>query len=342
MASFIQRPVLISGVYRSGTTFANAAISCFDGYSSLSSGLKFMRFCFQQYGKTLDDDAALRRLLEDAAKRLLYRWHIKLPVDKLFRELRRSDLSYSRTYDVIVREILGLTNLASNNQWVDKLALGWDLAEDFLDLFPEGVVLHVIRNPVDVLKSFQAMTTEPRPIYLDAIFNCYSSFTFAEKIRMDSSKRVVVCRVQDLAVPTSEVYREMADLLGRDLSRSQLESGDFSTLIDDWKVNTVRKDHLSVGALRYQRTAGAELSALEAFLLEKLCGHFMDKYSFEREYEYEETNLSDEELKSSLAFDYLLERFRLCSAGQDPGPSYYSDPVVAEWRVVNDIQTRSK
>jgi hypothetical protein len=333
-------PVLISGVYRSGTTFANAAISCFEGYSSLSSGLKFMRFCFGEYGENLKTESQLNTLLEGCRSRLAHRWNIEISVDKILSQVIDRNISYSVAYDLIIREILGINDKNTSHQWCDKLVLGWDVAEKYLELFPEGVVVHVIRNPLDVLKSYERMTSEPSPIYLDSILNCYSSFVFAEKATTKRNDRIVVCKAEELADPYSEVYERLSNLLGRKFDHNKFNSGNFHTLIDQWSINSTRHKSISVNSLLSSHNNDSCFTDLESYLLDHLCGKYMDKYSFSRN--YQSVNFSQSEVENRLGFDYLIKRYRLANDGKDPGPSYYTNPVNLEWSIVNEEQAKTK
>ena len=334
------RPVLISGVYRSGTTFANAAISCFDGYSSLSSGLKFMRFCYGKYGHNIKSESQLKSLLVDCQKRLDSRWGIQIIADEIFNQVVETGLSYSTVYDMLVRDILGIRDQGLRHQWCDKLVLNWDLAEEFLDLFPSGVVVHLVRSPLDVLKSYQRMTSEPEPIYLDAIFNCYSSFIFAEKMEKKLNNRLIICKSQDLADPHSGVYGKLSDLLDREFDRKKFNAGNFRTLIDEWDINSTRYKSISISRLRDSDNSSVTFTDLEIYLLEQICGDYMDMYSFPRGYKLK--NLSQDEVENRLGFEYLIDRYNVASNGEDPGPSYFTDPISFERKIINERQQKTK
>jgi hypothetical protein len=333
-------PVLISGAYRSGTTFANAAMSCFEGYSSLSSGLKFMRFCYGEYGDKLETESQLKALLEDCHLRLRNRWGIQIPVEEIFNQATETGISYSTAYDLLIRDILDIREQGLAFQWCDKLVLGWDLAEKYLELFPGGVVVHVIRNPLDVLKSYERMTSESNPVYLDAIFNCYSSFVFAEKAAKKQNDRLIVCKSEELADPYSEVYERLSNLLERKFDRNKFSSGNFHTLIDQWSINSTRHKSISVNSLRSSQNNESLFTDLESHLLEYLCGKYMDEYAFSRD--YQSVNISQNEVEKRLGFDYLIKRYRLAIDGKDPGPSYYTNPVNFEWSIVNEEQAKTE
>lgn len=333
-------PVLISGVYRSGTTFANAAISCFEGYSSLSSGLKFMRFCFAKYGENLKTESQLSALLEDCRSRLAYRWNIEISVEKILSQAIDRGILYSVAYDLIIREILGINDENTSHQWCDKLVLGWDVAEKFLELFSNGVVLHVIRNPGDVLKSYESMTSEPNPIYLDAIFNCYSSFLFAKNIPQKWRERIIVCKAEELFEPCSDIYKKLSTILDSKFDRDKLESGNFNTMIDQWEKNTTRSESICIGDKLNSRESDSCFTELEAYLLEELCGSYMDEFAFSRDYKLK--HLSQSKVEEMLGYEYLIRRYRLAVSGKDPGPSYYTNPVDLEWSIVNEKKGSKK
>lgn len=300
----------------------------------MSSGLKFMRFCYGEYGDNLESESQLKSLLEDCHLRLRSRWGIQIPVEKIFNQLVEIGISYSTAYDLLIRDILGMREQELTHQWCDKLILDWNLAEKYLDLFPNGVVVHVIRNPLDVLKSYQRMTSEPNPIYLDAIFNCYSSFVFAEKAKKKQNDRLIVCEAEALADPDSEIYARLSNLLERKFDRNKFNSEKFHTLIDQWSINSTRHKSIRVSDLPGSHNDDSCFTFLESHLLENICGKYMDEYGFSRN--YQSVNYSQNEVESRLGFDYLIKRYRLAIDGKDPGPSYYTNPVNFEWSIVNE------
>lgn len=327
-------PVLISGVYRSGTTFVNAAISCFDGYSSLSSGLKFMRFCYGQHGKKLKTKKQLDSLLKDCQLRLSYRWNIKISVEKIFTEVIERGISYSSAYDLIMRDILSLNDKNTSQQWCDKLVLGWNDAERFLELFSNGVIIHVIRNPLDVMQSFKSITTEPYPIYLDAIFNCYSSFLFAKKIQNRKNSRIIVCKSEDFFNSKSKIYEKISSILNCKFDYKKFETSNFSTLIDQWKTNSERVDLISLKNKHHSNNSYSNFTELESYLIENLCGSFMDEFDYFRD--NIQKNLSHSKVEEMLDHKYLISRYRIAVCGKDPGPSYFTNPIDLEWKIVNE------
>ena len=327
-------PVMISGVYRSGTTFVNAAISCFEGYSSLSSGLKFMRFCFGQYGENLKTKSQLSALLEDCRSRLAYRWNIEISVEKILSQVIERGISYSAAYDLIMRDILDLNDKKISQQWCDKLVLGWNDVEKFLELFSHGMVIHIIRNPLDVLQSYKSKTTEPHPIYLDAIFNCYSSFLFAKNIPQKWRDRIIICKEEEFFESNSDIYKKLSTILNSKFNHNKFESAKFSTLIDQWDTNSERVDSISIGKKLHSINSYSNFTELESYLLETLCGSYMDEFAFPRE--YKPKHLSQSKVEEILGYKYLINRYRLAICGKDPGPSYFTNPIDLEWKIVNE------
>ena len=67
----------------------------------------------------------------------------------------------------------------SGRRWGEKSLLEWTNIPTFLDMYPSGKTIHIIRDPRDVVASYKNMTYETKDKYLDSIFNCLDSMKHA-------------------------------------------------------------------------------------------------------------------------------------------------------------------
>lgn len=318
-------PVLISGVYRSGSTYANALISCFEGYKSLSSALKYLRFCDSMEELQLSN---LRQFVEDTCLRLSKRWKIELDSNLIIQNIHNIGVCHSTAYHIFMCHILN----DMETQWCDKLVLGWDKTNRFLTFYPHGIVLHIVRNPVDVMLSYKNMTNEPNPIYLDSIFNCFSSFLFLDNCK-EISNRICPLRVEDLRDPSPDVIDKLASYIPSSFNYDKFNKKQFSTLVDDWKTNTTI-DRYAI-PLKSQNTWLSQIEKctdFELFLIKTICGDFLTKYGYPLTTSTKQ--YSTKYIHDKLSFPYLIDRYESCAAGLDPGPSYYSDPISYELSLI--------
>jgi len=230
------RPILVSGVYRSGTTFLAAMLGAHPGLAATSSTVKFLRFCNGRYGD-LARPECLDALVRETARRVRVRWEIEIDANAVLADLAtRDDLSYARAYDVIMRHML--TAGRDDVRWVEKLAMQWTDVPLFLEMFPNGRVLHIIRDPRDVTASYKAMTFEPGNTFLDAAFNCRSSMEHARRYERSHAAGFLVVRAEDLAADPQAGARQLCGFLDIAYDDRMVDAAEFHAEGEDWASNT--------------------------------------------------------------------------------------------------------
>lgn len=230
------QPVLVSGAYRSGTTFLASLIGAHRDFAASSSTVKFLRFCLGRYGN-LGEPANRKALVVDVAARLRKRWGIQLDSEKILSKSERRPKSYAHLYDLLMREHL-LSPGHTAHRWVEKMAVGWSQIPAFLGMFPMGKVVHVIRDPRDVVSSFKNMTFEIGNTYLDAAFNCRGSMELEWTVPLEMRSRVLFIKIEDFQFRREELLREIEDFLDVDFDENLRNPSSFHAKGEDWAVNT--------------------------------------------------------------------------------------------------------
>ena len=191
------KPIMVSGVYRSGTTFMTALLGAHPLLESTSLTVKFNRFCLGLYG-SMKYVTNRRALVSDTNKRIYTRRDLKLDVNKILNNLNvKKDPSYASIYNAIMDNLL-LKNKSNKVNWVEQLNLNWSGIPDFLNMFPNGRVVHVIRDPRDVTNSYKEMTYEKGNTYLDAAFNCRGSMEMIHNIDSHYKKKYMWLKLKIL------------------------------------------------------------------------------------------------------------------------------------------------
>ena len=114
------RPILISGVYRSGTTFLTAVINNHPNIAAASSTVKYLRFCLPHFDLTQPN--ALDDLLAETSARVLTRWGLELNILEIKETLENNPVSHAAVYDAIMNSLLVNTKSGAK-RWAEKLAL---------------------------------------------------------------------------------------------------------------------------------------------------------------------------------------------------------------------------
>lgn len=109
--------------------------------------------------------------------------------------------------------------------WAEKLATQWRDIPLFLDMFPDGRVIHIFRDPRNVTASYKRMTYEPWPAFLDAGLNCKA--TMIELPQMEArygAERLLILRAEDLARDLAGEIARICDFLSEPLPRAATHS----------------------------------------------------------------------------------------------------------------------
>ena len=166
----LSRQILITGTPRSGTTLLAQMVIAHPEVEGTYDAVNFMRFCYNKYGE--DGDIELLPLLNDLYERIYLRWGLEFDVDKV-KDRLHDKCTYAAVYDAVMWELFLEDSPAMN--WCEKTTNVWYESLGFMKMFHTGKVLHITRNPVDVLASWKKFTHAPGNDYLDILFNCLAS-----------------------------------------------------------------------------------------------------------------------------------------------------------------------
>ena len=216
-----RRPVFISSLYRSSSTFVTALLSCHPKYFAMSSAVKYLRFGFAKYCPILEE-RNIDKLIDETYCRVNTRWNIQFEVG-LAKEIGISNGGgYAGFYDGIMTAIM-FRYAERKIEWTEKIAVMWSGIPAFLNMFPNGKVLHVHRDPRSVMASYKNMTNEPGYAYLDTIFNYISSIQHLKNYKEKFGKnRIMEVKSEDMAFDPESELRKICSFLEIDFEKKCL------------------------------------------------------------------------------------------------------------------------
>ncbi len=199
--------ILITGCYRSGTEYLTLLLNNQPDLITTMYVTNFLRFCYDQYNP-IENKINYSRLVFDAAKRIQERWGRKLQVEKILDCCDKSEkVTYAFLYDLLMTDLFLFD---SKTRWAEKTQLVWTKIPGFLDMFPDGKVIHVIRDPRSVLASFKKYTYVKEPAYLGAIFNCLDSMQKASEYHeMFPADRYCFIKYEDLMMSPENTLKQL-------------------------------------------------------------------------------------------------------------------------------------
>ncbi len=272
------RPIFITGVYRSGTTLISQILNNHSSLRIIHDTLHFFRFYLAKYNPV---NETYTKIVQEASNRLLERYAIYVPKDEIIYSLDQlSDVSFRDVYNEIMFHTF--CNCDTTLRWGEKSLIQWSNIPTFLQMFPHGQAIHVIRDPRDVLASYREMTNELPHKYLDAIFTCLHSMTWASNMgaQLDVDQYMVL-KHEDLVTEPQQTLYQICKFLDIPYQANMM---DFSLYKDqsgnDWNSNTsfndIPNEITSASAYRWKN----KLQPFEIALVESIIGNRLELFGY--------------------------------------------------------------
>lgn len=296
-----------------------------------SSTIKFIRFCLGRYGD-MRDASNRRALVKDSAKRIATRWGLEIESEAV---LARADShlepSYALMYDLMMRELL-CKGEPDDVRWVEKLAVQWSGIPDFLEMFPNGRVVHILRDPRDVTTSYKLMTFEPGNTYLDAAFNCRSAMESMHDLDLCYRDKVFVVRAEDLAQKPRELVSELWSFLDLAPSSAVFDADNLHAEGEDWATNTSHSQRINNWPDGKPRWPDY-LSRVEVMFIELITQPWISKYGYSMS-GFIPTAEEWSQIYELLDDDFMRSRFTHWLTTGRGAEGYRSDPYQHEMKIV--------
>ena len=276
--------VLVTGCYRSGTEYLAQLLGNHPDLAMSMYVVSFLRFCHGRYDPVAEE-GNWTRLVYEAAWRIRHRWGRRLDVDAVLEHVSRGEVTYARIYDAMMAELF---LSGGGRAWGEKVQLVWRSIPAFLDMFPTGGrVVHLVRDPRNVLASWKRYTYAPPPSYLGAAFNALDSMRLGldYRARLDPSRYRLV-RFEDLLADPAGTMTGIFAFLGLDAGHDLLdETGWLDAHGEPWVHNSAfhgregRDAAFDAGAAlrRWER----HLTPADTALCEAVCAGPMAELGYE-------------------------------------------------------------
>lgn len=318
-------PLFITGAWRSGTTLISRILNNHHELDVTYDTVHFLRFSYNKYNP-INKKQNVQNLVRDTVTRLRDRYGLKISFHDVLSDLD-GDISYASVYDSIMRNFL--LKKSGKKLWGEKTNLAWTKIPYFLEMFPLGRVVHIIRDPRAVLASWKKFTHAPGNDYIDSILNCYDSMLMAmEYSKRYSSSRYTCLTYEELVAKPYETVRQLCQKLGLDYEDNMLDVNNFTDRAGgQWQTNTVynvKVDGISTAMIDKWKN---ELEEWEIALTDRIMGDMLDKYYYKSVGLYNRPALIEKAIKEVQKSDLASEgmvRFLLTGEGYE---RYPSDPL---------------
>jgi len=202
--------LLITGCYRSGTSYSRVLINNHPKIVVTAYTTSFMRYSYNRYNP-VNKEKNYTKLLNEAKKRIKNRWKRNLNIEKIISHCKKEKkVTYALLYDLMMGDLFLDKSIT---KWGEKTQLVWRQIPDFFKLFPNGKAINIIRDPRSVLASFKKSTYNPEPAYLGAIFNCYDSMKKSIQYKKEYGSKFLSFRYEDIALNSNSTLKKIYKFL---------------------------------------------------------------------------------------------------------------------------------
>lgn len=304
---------LITGTPRSGTTLLAQMVIAHPEMEGTYDSVNFMRFCHDNYGEEGDID--LLPLLEDLYERIFLRWGLSFDVDKIAEDLN-SKCTYGAIYNAVMWDLFLKDSEAT--RWCEKTTNVWFESLSFLRMFPQGKVLHITRNPADVLASWKKFTHAPGNDYLDILFNCLASERHATLFD-NHLRNYMQVSYDDLVNNPERTAKEIANFLEIPYHPDMIDTSKYKDKQGkDWSGNSMFSESVDGITLNNKETRNDYLEQWEKDFVRMIFGSGVVSARSKQK-------IIEEVMKSKLATDGLL-KYLLLDMGVQRFPLDPLDP----------------
>lgn len=217
------KPVFISVLYRSGSTLLSLVL---DQSSELNMSYDMIHFMRFSYGKYPPIEENFTSLVEDTSKRVADRWDQLLDVKDAVRRIKAHDkITEAVVYDEMMRSFL---SIGPGERWGDRSAVRWTGILPFLEMFPQGKVIHIYRDPRAVLASYKFHTYHKEPMYLDATFAALAMFNYLKRPEIIKNENILLLKYEDLVSAPDEQIKGVCRFLDIEFTDKMLDVGSFT------------------------------------------------------------------------------------------------------------------
>jgi len=324
------KQVLITGCYRSGTEYITHLLNNHPTLSASMYIVSFMRFCYDRYNP-VEEKSNYTKLVFDAGQRIRSRWHRHLRVHKILDYCEEVEtVTYAVLYDLMMSDLFLSDQVQS---WAEKTQLVWTKIPAFLEMFPQGKVIHIVRDPRSVLASFKKYTYAPEPAYLGAVFNCYDSMSSGLSYQNQyDSNHYRLLRYEDILTAPEKTLFNLFDFLEMSVAHDLLsEEGWQNAWGRPWQHNSAFLPENATGSDFDQSAAinrwKHNLAGWEVALCEAINGELLDRYGYKRSGVTETWPVLIRPLLTDPKLTQYLQRWFVTGQGVEEFPT---DPLKSE------------
>ena len=220
-----ERFIFMTGAFRSGSALTSRILNAHSQIGMSADKLKFFLNCYDSYRPITKIN--IEHLVKEVAYRLLNRFEIMIDPEVCLKELKVRPASYASLYTVLIKEMF-----KGEGKYIlgEIEVLCWTKIPTFLEMFPNGKALMMLRDPRDVLVSFKKNTIAPVNDYLITLFNMVDAIDHFLKFQANFPGRFYGIRYEALKLNPKEEIIKVCQFLEVEFEDKMLNEENWTEL----------------------------------------------------------------------------------------------------------------
>jgi len=330
MSIINEKRIFSTGLMRTGGSLIMNIISLTNNAHLFNERLNYFRFIHGHYN--LSSPHQIELALEEFRIRLKYRAELEFDSKIVANNILNKGFSEAIFYDEVYKYFI---SPLGKSIWGEYANLSWRKIPNFFDMFPNGVVVVVMRDPRAIISSFKELTFLPGKLYLNIIFNWIDFINhLIEYQKKFTSKRLWLIKLEDLHLKPKIYVPELVDFIGEEFHDIMIQPEKWPDILDE------RFDKVNVSAHTKKKVYGFDpsrndvwkykLDQSEIELIELIAGKHIELAKYPLHINKKNSSRGLDEIKSLLGHPFLVknyETFVTSGAGTDALPI---DPRLPE------------
>ena len=322
---------------RTGGTLVLNALSLHSRMMIFNERINYFRFVHKKYNPLTPE--SIDRMLNHHRIRLKHRVNVPFETDAVLESILARGIAESTCYEELMQSLVHPTG---KEIWGEYANLSWRYIPNFLEMFPNGKVVHICRDLRGVLASFGKISFMPDNLYLNSIFNWIDSVNFIRQYRDTlSPKSYMVVRFEDIHLTPEKTLRTLCKFLDEPFEDVMIETEKWPELLEqnNVKVNVSVYTNKKVYGFDPKRneTWKDSLQKWEIALCDYLAGDLLEEMGYDRlssGYQLSDLEYGMNQLKKQPYLLKTLNHFEKTGEGVDHHPVDPTDPV--NWSSADD------
>tara|TARA_B100000787_G_C16183005_1_gene292990 strand:+ start:921 stop:1955 length:1035 start_codon:yes stop_codon:yes gene_type:complete len=219
------KTIFVTSAVRSGAALFINMLNVNDDIKVSSGLINFFRFYFKKYDP-VNKYNNYEKLFNQFNFRLKNRFGINLDTNNFHNKLKKN-INYSNIYKLICSEIFKdkkfkIIGEHAGNEWRN--------ISNYLQMFPKGKVIIILRDPRDIICSFKKNTIAKKNDYLISLFNFVDLINYSFLLKKDYPKNIQIIKFNELKKDSIFIMKKVCKFLGIKFNKKMINEKYFKDI----------------------------------------------------------------------------------------------------------------